>query len=71
MRRTAARLQLSKSAPISASEADERTAFLKNYALFLALRHKKENALALLTKAVQEKAIKEGEATELRELITD
>jgi|JI6StandDraft_1071083.scaffolds.fasta_scaffold09138_3 hypothetical protein len=55
----------------AALEADERTAFLKNYALFLALRHQKENALALLTKAVEEKAIKEVEATELRELIID
>jgi len=55
----------------AALEADERTAFLKNYALFLALRHQKENALSLLTKAMEEKVIKEGEATKLRELITD
>ena len=58
-------------AKTAALEADERTAFLKNYALYLALRHQKENALALLTKAVEEKAIKEVEATELRELIID
>jgi hypothetical protein len=50
---------------------DERAAFLKNHALFLALRRQKDNALALLVKAVEAKAMKEGDAAELRGVITE
>lgn len=55
----------------AALAADERAAFMKNHALFLALRHQKENALALLVKAVEAKAMKEGDAAELRGVITE
>jgi hypothetical protein len=59
---------LTKSAEIV---ADERAALVKNYCLFLALRHQKENALSLLTKASKAQVMKEDEAIKLRELITD
>jgi hypothetical protein len=55
----------------AALAADERAAFVKNLALFLALRHQKENALALLVKAVEAKAMKEGDAAELRGVIAE
>ncbi|GEP41771.1 RCC1 domain-containing protein [Brevifollis gellanilyticus] len=50
-------------------EADTRSMITRNYILFLGLRHQKENALALLTRAQEAKVVKQKDADEVRELL--
>ncbi|MES2596908.1 MAG: hypothetical protein V4662_16310 [Verrucomicrobiota bacterium] len=51
-------------------EADTRSMITRNYILFLALRHQKENTLALLNRAQEAKVVKPKDAEEIRELLS-